>query len=191
MFDGFPLNYDLLLYWALNKTEIIPIGYGNKGDGFTYTEWTNRADQNVYFLHGGLHLYDTGSKIEKHRFNADHDVSIIDKVRDNLDLGNFPLFVSEPSSQKKLEKIKHNPYLNDCYKSLGKLGGELFIHGHSIDENDKHIFDQINNSDISKVYVSIFGDESSDANKVSKANATRFIDVPVVFYDASTAPIWR
>lgn len=185
----FTLNYDLLLYWIVNKTEIDPAGY-RTGDGFSFTTWENRSDQNVFFVHGGLHLYDTGTKIKKHTFNDDPDVSIIDKVRVNLDDGKFPLFVSEPTSSKKLERIKHNSYLNDCYKKISKLKGTLFIHGHSMADNDKHIFDQINESEVEKVFVSIFGDENSEANRETMANARRFIHADVEFYDASTAPIW-
>ena len=185
----FTLNYDLLLYWIVNKTEIAPEGY-RTDDGFTFDTWVNRTAQNVYFLHGGLHLYDTGTTIQKHTFNNDYGVSIVDKVRDNLDNGKFPLFVSEPTHTKKLERIEHNPYLHACYKALKKLNGALFIHGHSLDENYKHIFDQINNSDIDKVFISIYGDENSDGNKDTIANARRFIDANIEFYDASTAPIW-
>lgn len=185
----FTLNYDLLLYWIVNKTEIEPAGY-RTGDGFTFNTWQNRSDQDVFFVHGGLHLYDTGTQIKKHTFNDDHDVSIIDKVRDNLDDGKFPLFVSEPTSSKKLERIKHNSYLNDCYKKISQLSGTLFIHGHSMADNDKHIFDQINESEVEKVFVSIFGDENLEMNRETMANARRFIHVDVEFYDASTAPIW-
>lgn len=185
----FTLNYDLLLYWITNKTEIAPEGY-HTGDGFRCDTWENRSDQNIFFVHGGLHLYDTGTKIKKHTFNDNHDVSIIDKVRENLDDGNFPLFVSEPTSSKKLERIKHNSYLNDCYKKISKLKGTLFIHGHSMADNDKHIFDQINKSEVEKVFISIFGDENSEVNRKTMANARRFIRIDVEFYDASTTPIW-
>ncbi|WP_140089819.1 DUF4917 family protein, partial [Vibrio parahaemolyticus] len=68
--------------------------------------------------------------------------------------------------------------------------GTLFIHGHSMADNDKHIFDQINESGIEKVFVSIFGDENSETNRETMANARRFIHADVEFYDASTAPIW-
>jgi hypothetical protein len=76
---------------------------------------------------------------------------------------------------------------------FGELSGALLIHGHSMDESDKHIFDQITSSKVSKVYVSIFGNEYSDENKKSKANAMSYIQnskISVEFYQAETAPIW-
>ncbi|AXN05233.1 DUF4917 family protein [Vibrio anguillarum] len=188
----FTLNYDLLLYWIVNKNDIEPFGYITD-DGFRGPEWENTDEQDVYFLHGGLHLYDSGSAIKKHTFRAATDTSIVDQVRNNLDNGKFPLFVSEPSHEKKLHKIEHNPYLNAGYKALKQLDGVLFIHGHSMDENDKHIFDQIKVSNVSKVFVSIFGDKDSPANTRTRANAKAFIERPgleVKFYDAATAPIW-
>ena len=41
--------------------------------------------------------------------------------------------------------------------------------------------------------VSIFGDENSDANKKSKANALAYIQpkrTTVEFYQAETSPVW-
>jgi len=62
-----------------------------------------------------------------------------------------------------------------------------------MDENDKHIFDQINLSNIHKIFVSIYGDETSDDNKRSKANAKTYLEkegVEVIFYQAESTPVW-
>jgi len=188
----FTLNYDLLLYWVVNKFDIDPRGY-HTYDGFRHTTWDNIQSQNVYFLHGGLHIYDDGTTIKKHTFRGDADISIVDQVRDNLNQGKFPLFVSEPTCEKKLSRIEHNPYLSACFKALKNLTGPLFIHGHSMAENDQHIFNQINKSDVDKLFISIFGDEHSEQNRETMANARRFIDarkIDIEFYDAASAPIW-
>lgn len=188
----FTLNYDLLLYWVINKSDIDPAGY-HTDDGFRRTTWENVSTQNVYFLHGGLHIYDDGSRIQKHAFRGDADISIVEQVRNNLNQGRFPLFVSEPTCDKKRSRIEHNPYLNSCFKALRSLSGTLFIHGHSMAENDQHIFNQINKSNVDKVYISIFGDEHSEQNRETIANARRFIDsrrINIEFYDAASAPIW-
>ncbi len=189
----FSLNYDLLFYWARNKYGLDPQDYFTD-DGFRWPNtWkASGTEQNVFFLHGSLHIYDTGLSIRKHACTDDGE-SIIEQVRDNLSRGKFPLFVSEPNDIKKQEKIEHSPYLYDAFKNLELLTGTLFIHGHSIDENDKHIFDKIVKSKINKVYISIFGDESTAANKKSKANALAYISsqhVSVNFYQAESALIW-
>ncbi|WP_440094280.1 DUF4917 family protein [Pseudomonas syringae] len=62
-----------------------------------------------------------------------------------------------------------------------------------MDENDKHIFSQIKSSQISKVFVSIYGNEYSEANTSAKANAHAYLHRPglnVDFFDAATAPVW-
>ncbi|TOB85777.1 DUF4917 family protein [Vibrio parahaemolyticus] len=190
----FSLNYDMLLYWAVNKTNLAPNKpdrWCGKKDGFFRDEWEQRQ-QNLHFLHGGLHLYNDGSSVCKRVYDPEDWDAIVDQVRRWLDTGNFPLFVSEPTCEKKLEKIKHNPYLNACYQALGKLENTLYIHGHSIAENDRHIFEQINRSRVNRVFISIHGDEDSRANRDSMANADRFLDrsIDIGFYDAATVPIW-
>ena len=189
----FTVNYDLLLYWSRNKNDLPPHNY-RTDDGFRAQQrWAGHStNQEVHFLHGGLHIYDTGSNIKKHAFTEDGE-TIIEQVRQNLEQGKFPLFVSEPGHEGKLKKIEHNPYLNYCFQELRNLKGTLFIYGHSMDENDKHIFSQIKNSQISKVFVSIYGNEYSEANTRAKANAHAYLHRPglnVDFFDAATAPVW-
>lgn len=189
----FSLNYDLLFYWARNKCNLAPENY-KTDDGFRASHrWIGHGtDQNVYFLHGGLHIYDMGHYIEKHVCTND-GVTIIEQVRENLEDGNFPLFVSEPTHEKKRQRIDHNPYLNYCFQALRNLSGSLFIHGHSMSEHDKHIFDQIKSSRVSKIFVSIYGDEDTAENTRTKANAMAFLQTPcksVKFYQAESASIW-
>ncbi len=190
--EVYTLNYDLLFYWARNQTDIGD-SYSTD-DGFRGGQLWEGYDtnQNVYFLHGALHIYDDGTNIKKHTY--DNGITIIEQVRHNLDCGNFPLFVSEPTHIKKKHKIEHNPYLSYCYRALGQLKNVLFIYGHSFDENDKHIFDQIKKSKVKKIFVSIFGDENSDANTRTKANALAYLGgsrTKVEFYQAESTQIWE
>lgn len=187
-------NYDLLFYWARNKNQLPPENY-KTDDGFRKEKrWKGyKTSQGVYFLHGGLHIYDDGQSIRKLTC-TDDGISIIEQVRANLEDGNFPLFVSEPTYQKKKQRIERNPYLNFCFLELSNLNGTLFIHGHSMDENDKHIFDQIKSSKISKIFVSIYGDEHSGANTRTKGNAISFmktVEREIDFYQAESAPVWH
>ncbi|MGI9831640.1 DUF4917 family protein, partial [Vibrio vulnificus] len=187
----FTLNYDLLMYWARNKVELDPDNY-ETDDGFRRNRtWVgSETDQNIFFLHGGLHLYDESGVIKKHAYTQDGE-TIIDQVRANLALNRFPIFVSEPTHFQKLDKILHNPYLNYCYGKLGKMNGNLVIYGHSMDETDTHIFEQADVSNIENVYISIFGDPNSPQNRRTKANAVSyFSSCNVHFYSAESTPIW-
>ncbi|KRB97284.1 DUF4917 family protein [Duganella sp. Root198D2] len=187
----FTLNYDLLLYWSRNVDVQPPL---RTDDGFRReSKWLGYGtNQQVHFLHGGLHIFDSPAGVKKHTF--DGGGSIIDQVRDNLNEGRFPLFVSEPTSKRKLARIEHNPYLNFCYRALSNLNGTVFVLGHSIDENDKHIFDAVKNSAVSQIFMSLYGDERSDANTRSKANALAYLGGPgrlVEFFDAATSRVWE
>jgi len=188
----FTLNYDLLFYWARNAAELEPVGV-RTDDGFRGKRWMGYGtEQEAHFLHGGLHLYDVGSGVFKHTFSSG-GIRIIDLVRRNLDAGRFPLFVSEPTSKKKLERIAHNSYLNFCYRKLLDLNGCVFVLGHSMDENDKHIFDQIKKAPVRQIYVSIHGDPDTEGNARVMANANAFLGGSgrrITFFDAETANVW-
>jgi|TARA_R110002033_G_scaffold126900_1_gene168527 hypothetical protein len=189
----FTVNYDLLFYWARNMDDLPPKNYSTD-DGFRKgCKWKGHGtSQEAHFLHGGLHIFDSGTDIEKHS-HAEIGTGIVDLVRKNLAIGKFPLFVSEPTSSKKKSRIEHNPYLDFCFRALGKVTGTFFIQGHSLDENDKHIFDLLKSSGVEKFFVSIFGDENNEENSRVKANARAYLQSPissVEFYDAASAPIW-
>lgn len=190
----FTLNYDLLMYWARNQNDLAPENYSTD-DGFRRSQvWTQHlSSQNVFFLHGGLHIYEDRGVIKKHVYDP-YGQTIIDQVRNNLNNGNFPLFVSEPTSDKKEQKIQSNAYLSYCSHRLQKLEGVLFIHGHSMDDTDSHIFEKIKSSNINKVYISIYGDPNAQSNKDAMHNANKYIanhNISVDFYDASSVVVWR
>lgn len=193
-FNVFTLNYDLLLHWIRNKNDLVPPVEYKTDDGFRRTDWLGfGTDQQIYFLHGALHLFENGGSVEKHASN-NSGVAIIDSVRKNLNEGKFPIFVSEPSSEKKKRKIERNPYLNFCYSALRDQKGDFFVHGHSFDSNDKHVFDQLNKSGVTNYFVGIFGDEDSLGNQQIKGNARAWLErrgSSVTFYDAATAAIWK
>jgi hypothetical protein len=189
----FTVNYDLLFYWARNKNDLPPENYSTD-DGFRKGgKWQGHGtNQDVHFLHGGVHIFDDGTAIEKHA-STKLGTGIVDLVRANLDIGKFPLFVSEPTSAKKKQRIEHNPYLDFCFQALGKVNGTFFIQGHSMDVNDKHIFDKLKQSGVNTFFVSIFGAEDSEENMRVKANARAYLESStsnVQFFDAQSASIW-
>lgn len=198
MFDEiFSVNYDLLMCWARNKDNLAPVRF-DSDDGFrTRQTWEGLgrgSGQNVHFLHGALHLYEDEAGIRKHAYFQDGP-TIVDQVRSNLERGRFPIFVSEPTAEKKLKRIAGHPYLNFCFNALGQLNGSLFVVGHAFGEHDRHLFDQVLLSgNVTRVYVSLHGDERSRANQQTRANARTYLDVlgpnGVVFFDAASLPIW-
>ncbi|WP_194714656.1 DUF4917 family protein [Noviherbaspirillum soli] len=190
----FTVNYDLLMYWARNQ-DFEPMW--RTDDGFrAKRRWSGYGtEQMVHFLHGGLHLYEGPTGIRKHAYTGKVGGGIVDQVRANLDMEppQFPLFVSEPTHQQKKQRIDRSPYLSFCLRQLETNRMPIFILGHSMDDNDAHIFEAIRKSDACQVFVSVFGDEDSDANRRLKANSLAFfgaVGKHVDFFDASTAAAW-
>ncbi|MBK8093388.1 MAG: DUF4917 family protein [Verrucomicrobiaceae bacterium] len=203
------LNYDLLLYWALMQDELgddeIPCddGFRKPADdpGASYVSWDpdNSKSQTVRYLHGALHLYDTGVEMKKFTW-INTMVPLVDQIRAALKQEFYPVFVSEGTSDEKLERIRHNDYLCKMYRSFTELQGAIVVYGHSLDESDDHIFnDRIGrHGKTSQLFVSLYGDPSSPVNKtiIRRALAIARLrpdrrPLEVKFYDAASASVWK
>lgn len=211
----YSLNYDLLLYWTLMHDDI-PFGgetlelaksdaFGNDEDepDADYVVWqgeTAAHSARVHFLHGALHLFDSGSELKKYTWIRKGD-PLIQQARESIDNGAFPLFVAEGTSVQKKNKIRHNAYLYQCFKTLtanAQTGTHcFFIHGHSLARNDDHILLRLGRGHFKKLYVSIFGDPDSAANQATIQRAKELVGLrhhrfplEVVFYDAQSANVW-
>jgi hypothetical protein len=218
--DGraYTLNYDLLLYWVLMHKEAdgeetielyINDGFGKEEPDSDYIIWKNEdhtKDQRVFYLHGAVHLFDSGTELEKYTW-INSGKRLIEQAREALQNSKFPLFVAEGKSYAKLEKIKHQPYLHHSYKSFLSATKEdrrrrdaqksLFIFGHSLDDNDDHIISKITKGSISNLFISIFGNPESDGNRriIGKALALKNLrdvryPLEVSFYNAQSAQVW-
>lgn len=214
-FDGnlYTVSYDLLLYWTLMQ-EFEPVIKSD--DGFRedpddpdaeWVTWDGFAghEQRIYHLHGGLHLYDAGSFLKKLTWSRS-GTALVEQIRDALDSAIYPLVVTEGLSTEKLRHIEHSPYLHRGLKSLVSCGGSLFIHGHSLADNDEHVLRRIEEGKIQALYISLHGDPTSaesvriqnraqlmserrDAHESPKQQRYRR-PLTVKFYDAETASVW-
>ncbi|WP_022657359.1 DUF4917 family protein [Desulfovibrio desulfuricans] len=205
--DGriFTLNYDILLYWALmhGKTKkMISFDDGFRTDRNNadagYVVWDDSAHkQNVYYLHGALHLFDGGHELQKYTWNRT-DIALVAQTREAIAKNLFPLFVAEGSSQKKLDKIYHHGYLSKGLRSLSSIQNSLFLYGVSLSPNDEHLINiVVKNINIRKLFVSLFGSPKSSGNQQTiaaalAASARRDARHPleVHFYDSETAKVW-
>lgn len=214
--DGqvFTLNYDLLLYWTLMHednpfSEAVAIatndGFGNDEDdpSADYVVWQGEVGAHsakVHFLHGALHLFDAGTELQKYTWVRTND-RLIDQARRAINGNKYPLFVTEGSSAQKKAKIRHNAYLYQGFKQLTANAQQgkhcFFVLGHSLADNDDHILRRFGTGRFRKMYISLFGDPATPANRqiIAKANrlaAMRHDKYPldVAFFDASTANPW-
>jgi len=201
----YTLNYDLLLYWAVmhdadGKKIDSDDGFRTPEDDFEseYVVWepeTSRR-QNIWYLHGALHVFDAGIEIQKYTW-INTGQRLIEQIRDALEMNLFPLFVAEGKSNEKLDRIMHSEYLAKGKRSFSSIQGALFIHGHSLASNDEHFLKVIEKGKIKHIYVGLFGDENSDANNAIKSRALRMADnrarskpLKVSFYDSVSAHVW-
>lgn len=198
----YTVNYDLLLYWAQMHGDATILSHD---DGFRtpetgrteYMTWDiEKTDtQNTHYLHGGLHIFDTGAELVKYTW-INTGIRLIDQIRDALAANKFPVFVSEGDSASKLARIRHSDFLSRSYRSFAKIGGTLFVYGLSFADNDEHILTLIARGRVKALYVSIFGDpESADNQRIIR----RALDLgsgrhkgtlSVRFFDAGSAAVW-
>lgn len=204
--DGsvYTLNYDLLLYWTLMQDEVEPAvpsddGFRNsEGGDDDYVVWDvqNSGKQRIHYLHGALHLYDAGAELKKFVWSKT-EIALVDQIKSSLKKREYPLVVTEGSSEQKMDRIQHSGFLNRAYRSFSGIGGKLFIYGHSLAENDEHLLKLIDHGKTSQIFVGIYGDPDSSPNQKVMARAHQFTEhrskrnpAEVFFYDAETAHIW-
>lgn len=207
--NTYTLNYDLLLYWThMHHESRVEI---QSDDGFRtsqsdidegiesdYVVWESSQshEQNMWFLHGALHVFDSGTEIQKYTWNRT-GVRLIEQIRDALSRNLFPIFVAEGSSDEKLERVRHSDFLAKAYRSFQEIQHCLFIFGHSLAANDDHYLRLIEHGKLSHIFVSLYGDPTSDVNKkiIQRAKAMSLVRSPkrplrVDFYDSESASVW-
>lgn len=156
-------------------------------------------DQNINYIHGALHIFSKNDEITKYTWQ-NKDKTIIEQVRESLKNSNYPVFITEGNDRHKLARINANSYLGRSISSLKSIRGNLFIFGHSLRNEDDHIFSIINevkgkkSNGVSNVFVSIYGDPNSKdnqkiINKIKKWERD-YDRRNYYIYDASSAKVW-
>lgn len=213
--DGqvFTLNYDLLLYWTLMHDDpegqeirlAMNDGFGNDEDDpdADYVVWqgeTGAHSARVHFLHGALHLFDSGTELKKYTWIRTAK-PLVEQAREAINNNAYPLFVAEGTSDQKKTKIRHNAYLYQGFKQLTANVDQakpcFFIFGHSLAANDNHILNRLARGRFPKLYVGIYGDPMSAENQQIMARANALATqrnarspLTVEFYDAASAQVW-
>lgn len=201
----FTLNYDLLLYWVLmwklertkdKKQFPFKDAFWNREDERLY--WARLNGQAVFYLHGAVHIIRHGHRLHKLNLTDDRR-ALMAQVNDAIDSGTYPLFVSEASAAAKIGQIKEDSYLDYGYQRLRDLSGELVIFGSSIGAVDDHIWDAVQTSAITSLYVGTRSDQGTQAysqlrGRVEAAliepRKRRNQDIDLYFFDSRTATVW-
>ena len=203
----YTLNYDLLLYWTTIKLmdyvaeKTIDNVILNPTDGFhnddiddNYVVFGNdSSSQEIFYLHGALHIFDKKSSIIKNTYSRTA-IALKEQTLNNLNKDIYPIFVSEGTSEQKKTKIIHNAYLNHCYKSLGAIGSKnssLIIFGTLLKTNDSHIRDAIKKNKVKNIYFGVGSEDEMNQLEDFKEELEK-LDKPknVFFYDYKTVSVW-
>jgi hypothetical protein len=130
----------------------------------------------------------------------ERDRVLTSQIREHLDRGEFPLFVTEGTSLEKLARIHANKYLTSAHKCLSKVCTEdesvLFIVGHGLGESDEHITDVVGRAQLKSVFVSTFGQADRERSEILTQlwARRRVVDglppLDVSIFDVGGCPIW-
>jgi hypothetical protein len=204
--DSYTLNYDLLLYWALMQDQIgpaIPCDDGFRQPEYGPADWvtwdSSAHEQNVYYLHGGLHIFEAGPEIQKYTW-CNTGLPLIDQIRAALRSEKYPLFVAEGTATQKMSRIIRSSFLGRAYRAFENIGGALFAYGLSFGDSDDHIIRAIVRCKVRHLAVSLFGPADSSANltliqKVESIRSARTSQgarrtLEVIYFDAASARVW-
>jgi len=203
----FTTNYDILLYWVLMrsgcKNAIDGFGHERENpeetdpDEFEYSSvltWgPNIGKQNVHYLHGALHLFDSGINIEKEAY--DGNGYILEHIEERMEREEYPVFVTAGDGNDKLSQISHNKYLDYCYEKLKTVNGSLVTFGFNFGEYDNHLIEAINEAahygkksgnKLFSIYIGVFSKE--DADYISSIKH-KFL-CKVRLFDSSNVNLW-
>ena len=141
--------------------------------------------QNLFFIHGAFHIYKEGTVNKK--ITQSSDKSLYDKLEDVLNSEEKDI-VCVFQCENKMDVIKENEYLKTCLNKLSTLSGNMIIIGSSLAENDKHIFDKINYSQIDTLYISTLDNNKEntliEAKKMFPNKEIHLFDADTISYDA-------
>jgi hypothetical protein len=202
----YSFNYDLILYWVymhFRENKEMPLvcddGFRKPEDNQSIVQWRigREISQNIYYLHGAMHIFNDGSShYEKYTW-INSGKSISEQVRESISSQKYPVFISEGTTEQKLSRIMENTYLGRAFASLKRIKGSLFIFGHSIRDEDDHVFNFVNeeSNGLKNIFISLFGDVNSPENTkiTNKIGGWRnkYSGKNYYFYDACSANVWN
>ncbi len=204
----YTLNYDLLLYWAINSDEELKKklfdGFGiQKKDRMP--NWPNAGRISTFYLHGSLLLQcfkppedfavcprkPAECHIAKYiRPKSSGGLMVIAsliRILKNCADTQYPHFVSESDARQKYSRIKKCTYLKGCFEALKSESGNLVTYGVSF-AKDRHILEAIKASNVKCCYVGTYGDEKPLQQKVESLKSD---SRTVKFYNTETARVWQ
>lgn len=191
----FTTNYDLCMYWSQLQTEVsvdIIDFFWSAGNVFDPgdAEPRSRRSTRMYYLHGGLHLWQDDESGENGKWTRSQGPL--------LDLGSKygpkssrrPLFVSEGTAAAKVRTIRQSNYLSFCLEELRSDNSPTLVFGHSLAPQDSHVVAALANGAPRRIAVAIYPSGDESAVLAEKARILQALDGHrVLFFDSTTHPL--
>ena len=123
-------------------------------DGFSpEDDYLYSPEQNLFFLHGAFHIIKKGVLVRK--IIKSENKAFLRRLEEAIHSESQKIIsVFAGTTEDKTKEINSHSYLQQCLDELAKIEGTLVILGSSLADNDKHIFDCINQSNVKDIYIS-------------------------------------
>lgn len=141
---------------------------------------TTSATQNLFFLHGAFHIYKDGSQVKK--ITQQSNKALYERLEEILNSNDHELVCVFQTNNKK-GAIDECEYLKNCLNKLKTLSGVMVIIGSSLDDNDDHIFKEINDSNINTLYISTL---NTTKDKMHEKALEKFPTKTIYLFDAES-----
>lgn len=140
----------------------------------------NVETQNLFFLHWAFHIYKDWEHHKKITQTSNKALyTRLEEILNNEERETLCIFQAED----KLEEIQKSKYLMKSYNKLSELSGNVVLLWCSLSENDNHIYDKINESEVSEIFIS--STERSLKSNTEKAKLL-FPEKNITFFSAET-----
>jgi hypothetical protein len=191
----FTTNYDLSLYWSQMQTmkavNIVDFFWatGNQFDPAD-TIVRSRRSTRVYYLHGGIHLWQDDRTGENGKWTGGSGRLLDIQGRYGPQSHRRPLFVSEGTSAAKARTIRQSPYLSFCLEQLRLDDQPTVIFGQSLSDQDRHMLAALAHGPRRRIAVSMYPSGDDTATIAEKARILKALARhKVLFFDSKTHPI--
>lgn len=197
------LNYDLILYWAIMYGIDVPDRHSLKDcfvNGQFYENWRRLRHPIYGDISTTLAFYPHGSLVLS-RNNVESEFKVTGNHNGLLEAilqawqseQVVPLFVSEGTSQQKINSIQNSSYLNTVYREvLTNLETTLVIYGWGLWEQDLYILKRIAASGVRSVAVSVYGNDQVYCNRVSQIIRQILGDqIQIHFFHSDSPGCWN
>jgi hypothetical protein len=201
----FSLNYDLIVYWALLRSNESQQAHRFKDcfyDGRFRSDWANfrnpyRQERSVtlmFYPHGALHLAadKDGDDI---KLTGDGASTFLETIFEEWESNEVaPLIVCDGNSEQKRRRIGSSTYLSTVLTEvLPSSGPSLVCYGWALGEQEDHILRQLGGGRYKRIAISVY-QPNTEAGKDYVTRVLRKVKwlelEEIVFFDAASAGCW-